>query len=296
MIVTITIFSLPKAFLGHSDLIQRNAIRSWKAAFPGARILLFGDDPGVAEAARELGVSHHAAIQRNAFGTPLVSDVFARAHALSGDDVLLYVNCDILFLEDLPGAIACAYERLDRFLLVGRRWNLEIRTPLEFDTGWEKRLIRRARTEGKLQSAWWIDYFAFTRGLGQKMPPFAVGRPAWDNWLIYHARQIGCPVVDATAIVTVVHQDHDYAHVPGATGDHWRGPESDVNVGLAGGLRCAYSIEDASHVLDDAGIHRKISLQPLRRWLERMADSEGAWRQVATWLRRSGRRFVPRRR
>ena len=30
------------------------------------------------------------------------------------------------------------------------------------------------------------------------MPDFAIGRAGWDNWMIYHARQQGWPVIDGT--------------------------------------------------------------------------------------------------
>jgi hypothetical protein len=56
----ISIFSAPKPFIEpHIAVIQRNAIRSWKAI--GAEVILVGDDAGVAEAAADLSVKTHAA-------------------------------------------------------------------------------------------------------------------------------------------------------------------------------------------------------------------------------------------
>jgi len=40
----LTLFTVPKAFVGHIGLIQRNAIRSWQACVPDAQIMLFGCD------------------------------------------------------------------------------------------------------------------------------------------------------------------------------------------------------------------------------------------------------------
>jgi hypothetical protein len=280
-----TLFALPKAFIGHTAIIQRNALGSWVRLRPAPEVVLFGDDPGVAEAAREFGVRHIPAIARNEFGTPLVSDLFQKAEAASVHDVLCYTNADIIFMNDLPAAVARVAQGQRRFLLGGKRWNLDLRTPLGFDDGWDERLRAHSRAQGVLQDAWWIDYFVFRRGIAAAMPPFAIGRPAWDNWLIYHARRQRIPVIDATEVVAAIHQAHDYAHVPQSTGDHWRGPESDRNIALAGGHERAFSLLDASHRLTHRGIRRRVSLQPLRRRLDSLGMSGRGMARLAGALR-----------
>ena len=37
-----------------------------------------------------------------------------------------------------------------------------------------------------------------------------IGRPGYDNWLIWRARRSRIPVIDATKELTAVHQNHDY--------------------------------------------------------------------------------------
>jgi hypothetical protein len=61
----ITIFAIPKAFRGHIGVIQRNAIEAWTQMRPAPQVLLFGDDEGVADVARDLGVRHVPQVQRN---------------------------------------------------------------------------------------------------------------------------------------------------------------------------------------------------------------------------------------
>ena len=75
----LTIFGIPKAFEGHFEVIQRNAIQSWTRLSPRCQILLFGDEKGTAEVAAELGVRHIPAVDRNEFGTPLLNSIFAQA-------------------------------------------------------------------------------------------------------------------------------------------------------------------------------------------------------------------------
>jgi 5,10-methylene-tetrahydrofolate dehydrogenase/methenyl tetrahydrofolate cyclohydrolase len=50
----LTFFGVPKAFRGHTGIIQRNAIGSWARLGRGSRVVLFGDEEGTAEVAREL--------------------------------------------------------------------------------------------------------------------------------------------------------------------------------------------------------------------------------------------------
>ena len=58
-----------------------------------------------------------------------------------------------------------------------------------------------------------IDYFAFPRGMMVDVPPFVIGRPGYDNWLLWQTRQRRIPLVDASDEAPVVHQNHDYSHI-----------------------------------------------------------------------------------
>ena len=43
-----------------------------------------------------------------------------------------------------------------------------------------------------------------------KIPDFIIGRPGYDNWLIWKARRSLIPVVDASESVKAIHQNHYY--------------------------------------------------------------------------------------
>jgi hypothetical protein len=45
----LTFFTTAKPFVGHSGIIQRNALRSWKLLDPDVEVILFGDEEGAAE-------------------------------------------------------------------------------------------------------------------------------------------------------------------------------------------------------------------------------------------------------
>ena len=53
-----------------------------------------------------------------------------------------------------------------------------------------------------------IDYFVYKRNQWKKLPDFIIGRPGFDNWLIWKARRRFLPVIDGTESIQVVHQNH----------------------------------------------------------------------------------------
>jgi hypothetical protein len=273
----ISFFTIPKPFVDdHTSRSQMNAVGSWKQSFPEAEILVFGDEPGIAEATARLGVRHVASIERNELGTPLLSSAYQSAERLATNRVLCYLNADII----LTPAFAPAVHAFDAptFLLLGRRTNLDVTEPLDFRGNWAAAILRRAEEEGRLEAPWGSDFFAFPKGSGfAGMPPFAVGRPNWDNWMIAFAREHDIPVVDLTPACVVVHQNHGYAHVRHAREKKWDGPEGDRNRELAGGGH-SYTVLDANYRLTPAGprrvtILRRTLLQGWHSALQRMPDT-----------------------
>lgn len=249
----LTIFALPKPFEGHIRVIQTNAIESWVRLRPSCEIILFGDEEGTADVAAKFGIQHMPDVECNEYGTPLVSHLFYTAQNLASHELICYVNADIILLSDFMKAIRQAQERSS--LIVGRRWDLDVEEPLDFsDPDCESQLRARLAEEGKLHGLSGIDYFLFTRGTYQDIPPFAIGRTAWDNWLLYKARSSGLPVIDATDMVTIVHQNHDYAHSNMGKAGVWKGPEAERNRELLGGAYYAFSLLDATHLLTPTGL------------------------------------------
>jgi len=245
MTPTLTLFSAPKPFTNpHIRTIQCNAIQSWKALGPEVQVVLIGEEEGMADIARELGVLHLPDVRRNASGTPLVSSIFGLAREASDSPLLAYINADILTMPDfLEGASKTARLR-EHFMLVGQRWDLDVRTPLEFKDGWIQRLENDLVARGRLHTRGGSDYFIFPRACFTQLPDFAIGRAGWDNWMIYECRRKGWPCIDATETIRVIHQDHDYSHLPQGKA-HYRLPETFQNVRLAGGSRTIFTLIDA---------------------------------------------------
>lgn len=258
----LTIFTAPKPFTNpHINIIQRNAIQSW-TKLDEVDVLLIGDEPGMAEVAAEFRVSHLPDVARTSQGTPLVSSIFAlardhaRVQAHSPAPLLCYVNADILLTPDVVQAARRVHEQAKDFLIIGRRWNLNVTEPLDFSPDWVERLRTRTHREGRLHVPAGSDYFIFPRHLFTDMPAFAIGRAGWDNWTIYHARHQGWPTIDATPDVFIVHQNHDYSHLPGGK-PHYNHEESHRNIELARGpenIYTGYILLDTNRELRDGQI------------------------------------------
>jgi len=276
----LTLFTIPKAFRGHIGTLQQNAIRSWTLLRPACEIILLGDDEGTAEVAREFGLHHIPNVARNGYGTPLLNSIFEQAQAVASHRLLVYVNADIILLSDFIAAVRRIPFR--RFLMVGQRWDMNLDRSLDFSRlDWEGRLRECVRSQGTPQEPAGMDYFVFTSGLWGEIPPFAVGRGAWDNWLIYQARAQGAVVVDATHAVMVVHQNHDYAHIQGGQGGLWKGPEAQRNLELPGGNNARnFALADTTWALPARGVVRPVlSTERLLRHLTTLpAFPLPAWR------------------
>jgi hypothetical protein len=253
----LTLFAVPKPFVGHIGVIQQNALESWARLRPRCEVLLMGDDAGTAEAAARLEFGHVPGVRRNESGTPRVDDLFIEAQARSRHEILAYVNADIILCADFVDAVDRVRRWQPRFLVVGQRWDLDLAAPLDFSVAWEAELRGRLAQHGRLHAATGIDYFVFPRGLWGELPPFAIGRTVWDNWLIYRARSLGAAVVDATGAITAVHQNHDYAHHPGGAAGLWQGPEARRNRELAGSEERVYDVRDADWRLTPQGVRRR---------------------------------------
>jgi hypothetical protein len=270
----LTIFATPKKFEGHIGVIQHNAIQSWMRVNPRPEIILFGTEAGTAEVAGEFGLMHIPNVKCNQWGTPLISNLFEQAENVGQGSILSYVNSDIILFDDFSQALQQVASSVNRFLVVGRRTDLDLKHRLTFQKGWAPTLRQQARTEGKLQIARSIDYFAFSRGLYPAIPPLAIGRFWWDNWLLWKARSLGATVIDASQAVLVIHQNHDYSHTSyGPSKEEMMASEecvlnarltcqspSDYDQGFF--WRYAYTIDDATHKLTAAGIRTN----PRRLW------------------------------
>ncbi len=247
----LTLFAIPKAFRGHFETIQRNAIRSWTLLAPKPLIILFGDEDGTAQIAKELKIVHISKVSKNGFGTPLLNDIFSQAERKFVGKLGCFVNSDIILMDDFMEFFSKVSGLAKDLLAVGRRWDIDLDKPLEFKPGWRDALREQIGRAGELHPITGTDFFIFSKGLFGEIPPFAIGRPAYDNWLIFRARLSGNPVIDATEHVMAVHQNHDYSHAGEDKRSIWHGKEAEINRSFAGYTKQMFLLSDATHRLEN---------------------------------------------
>ena len=225
-----TIFTVPNNFaISGVANAQHNAIGSWLKLEPTPEIILCGDDPGVAGVAQDYGLQN-IRLERSGYGTPLVSDAFAKVAERAKHDLVVFINTDIVLLQDFVLSLAMVATKFpyNQFLMCGGRWDIEPTEKLNFTCDmWLAQVLRQMARTGVRHDKGGSDYFAGRRGLlSRNMPPFAIGRCGWDNWAISHGVQQGWAVVDATDTTTVIHQG-----IP-ATQHHKRSAEDEGTVRL----------------------------------------------------------------
>src|ERR1044071_6476947 len=254
----ITLFSAPKPFTNpHIAMIQHNAIQSW-TLLPDVEVILLGEETGLAEAAQEWGVKHLRNVKRNASGTPLISSMFQLAREHSNSDLLCIINADMILMSDFVQATMesrslLLEKRKEKFVLLSQRWDLDVTQPLDFSDDWNHRLSSVVHRQGVLHRPAGSDFFLSPKSCYSEIPDFTIGRAGWDNWMIYKARKEKWSVIDCTPSVMIVHQNHDYSHLPGGK-PHYEHPDTNENIRLAGGpANIRYTILDSTHQLAPGG-------------------------------------------
>ena len=267
----LTILSSPKPFQGHIGLIQRNAIGSWVRLSPRPQIILFGDSAGARDVVAEFGLEHVPAVETNELGTPYLSALIGSGERRARNNLICYVNGDIILTEGLERALQYTPALPPTFLMVSARINLDVDVPILFDGDWRQQLRNRCETDGTTGDHTSIDFFLFSKGLYRDIPPLAIGRAWFDQWMIKAAAARGA-VVDATPLRPIVHQNHGYAHVGGGRATVYQGLEADRNLAIYGGLPHSHTLLSCTHELGRDG-----KVRPVRFRKERARARQFLW-------------------
>jgi hypothetical protein len=267
----LTLLAVPKPFQGHIGVIQRNAINSWSHLLPKPEIFLFGDEPGIAEISAELRLRYLVDIARNEFGTPLLNDLLGRAREFVSTPLLCYVNSDIILIQEFLEAVDRVRVAFPHFLAVAHRLNIEVLDPLDFAADGDERLRREILPRGTPGDHTAIDFFVFPRDAYLEVPPLALGRAWFDQWLIKEAHRLKMPVVDLTEVAPAIHQTHTYEHIEGGQKGAYWGEEALRSLAIYGGKPHAFTLLDVTHELTSGGGLRRVRFRRerylTRQWL-----------------------------
>ena len=200
----------------------------------------------------------------NEFGTPYLDAAFQRAQQIAQNDLMCYVNADIILFDDI--LVTLEHIPFDKFMVVGSRWDIDVDQLIDFHIPSSRQSFKNAvLSNACLKHQLGSDYFIFKKDSLGDLPTFVVVRPYWDYWMIYNARAKHFPVIDASHSIMDVHQNHRYAHVSGGIDDTWYGPEADANNEHVGDEK-HFTLWDCTHLIDE---HHTIQETKGDRYLSR---------------------------
>ena len=252
----ITFHSIVRGFEGEFDHIQRNAIRSWKRLTPAVEVILFGSaEPHALRAATELDCPIYP-VERNHRDISLVPYPIRRTAEVASHDIRCLINADVILLRDFAWCVRQVEQTFEQFLLVTQRYGLRVSGELAFEDNWDFNLLMEVRRRGHAKHRKAIDYFAYRGEFWEPIPPFAVGRTSWDNWLIWKALEEGVPVIDASPCSVCVHQEHAKRRVSAETNENRAMFVDAVGAEAFDGIHVC-GLDDATHYLTEQGVIEK---------------------------------------
>jgi len=270
MISFITTF---KPFKGLDRIHQINALKSWSKFAKGAEIIVVGESDGFENVLNEYNftVRWITKVRTSYSGAPYLDDMLKRGLEEAKNNYICIINGDIIILSDFTTTIDNLIKKHIRFMLTSRRMELMIDNVLDFDNPeLETYLKYSARKNYKYhldKRLLPIDLFVFNRDFlsDVRIPPFVYGRGIFVRWFIYNAHCKRVPAIDATPVLTAIHQTHSYNHITDfhvqdvirKSGNTYKGIMSGKefiwNVKVAG-PSAYFSEGDFTHVLTEKGL------------------------------------------
>ena len=189
----LTILSTPKPFEGHIGLIQRNAIGSWVRLSPRPQIILFGRLAPEPVKWPLSSASSTSPRSRRTNSALLICVDSSRAGETAGAPQSPLLRQRRHHPDRGARARRAVRTRATAaFLMVSARINLDLDVPILFETDWRRlaeraaarRAAARATTRASISSS-------SPRVSIQNIPPLAIGRAWFDQWMIKAAAQRG---------------------------------------------------------------------------------------------------------
>jgi hypothetical protein len=243
-----------KPFGDHFKIIQLNAIRSWLRFCPPCEVIILGRTEGVEEIAKNYGLKYIPDVPVNRYGTPLLNGLVKIGSQNASHETICLINSDIILLNINWNVLHKLTTILSKYMITARRIDLDVRELLDYT---DEKTIQWLMTNIKNLHRRGNDLFIFRKGtIEEHVKPLAIGRGDHARLLIYQALKMKIPLIDATNIITLIHQKHDYSHIKYSQKTITRGieiaftPEGKYNETLLeyasyfGGQDCNYYISD----------------------------------------------------
>ncbi|XP_069119262.1 uncharacterized protein [Argopecten irradians] len=192
----------------HVHEVHKKTLTNWSRFLPTFNLVMFTNDSVVSDQARDYGWKTYPIMHHAAGGAPVLKEMFQTVIANVNSTFYGYANSDILFTDALSDSLYLIAERFKSHTSVfisGIRTNvlnLSLKEAASFPN-----IAKVATARGKLFEIHSADYFITTKSFPWKdVPPLVIGRRAYDNYIISHARRIKSTVIDATETIPAIHQ------------------------------------------------------------------------------------------
>ncbi|OWF41188.1 uncharacterized protein LOC110462820 [Mizuhopecten yessoensis] len=194
----------------HNEVTERT-LKNWGYFLPSINLVMFTNDTRIAKQSRDHGWSVLPVVKVGVEGLPVLKAMFQQVIQNFSTHYYGYANGDILLTETLLESLSTArkhFNRDENVMLTGRRINVPHLTNKELVS--YQYMEKVAKERGKLFVISSEDYFITTKHFAwQNIPDFVIGRPAYDNWLVAHARCNNIKVIDTTNTILAIHQTTD---------------------------------------------------------------------------------------
>lgn len=254
----IAIFSSPRPFKEEFDRIQRNAIISW-LNLSDIKIFLFEDEEGTTKKiCDEYNLNYLDEVKKNENGTPLMDNCIEIIKKKVDAVAIVQVSTDIILNKTFNDTILKINKNFlnKTFYVVGQRIDIDKSFDLT-KNNLDENFFKELKKKGNLHTPTAMDYLVFSRNFDIKIPPFAIGRPGWDSWLVSYCKKNKIPVIDATYSIDALHQNHSY---PTKKKNYFQS-ECDYNFKLAGGHKNLMNIREADYIFIDNKIKKPRGLR-----------------------------------
>ncbi|GJQ08302.1 hypothetical protein GpartN1_g93.t1 [Galdieria partita] len=167
------------------------AIKSWLSLVSVQRVTLFQEDLDSCE--RLLPFFKESKFRCVVLNkstdnpSPPLDHLFDTAAQFTVTKYVGYINCDIAVFSEFDQALQSILypDRGLKGAIVGRRKDVSISTDsLDLVTKNISLVREYAERHGCYHGSFGKDYFIFPRELLKDFPPFLIGRPKWDDWLL----------------------------------------------------------------------------------------------------------------
>lgn len=209
MIPSVVIISTFKPLLPEFIVEHTNSLKSWKRLRCKPKIVIVGDDQGVAELCTKEEIMHHPYVAKNRYGTPIVSSILEEGWKYAEDgDICIFLNGDIILNDTICDTLEAFVEQYPdhtkmNYLLTAQRYDWSDFYEIDFENGWFEEIFNSDKINLAESTA--IDLFIHRKGTIYNMPQSGIAKYAYDSWILLNAFEKFDLVVDLTETCKIIH-------------------------------------------------------------------------------------------